>query len=147
MWRTINKSPSRGFSKSRPPAGQHQQKGKSWFFKIVAARIEIRARVGKNPGLEFETKIDRLYGILPGCPCRVCPVIVRFLAGGQVIAHVLWPENMQEGYMICCMAIRPSAIPCVRPPEKYKCVFVKKIMQNEIACVFGRKNSVFAHSK
>ena len=64
MWRTINKH------------------NKSLFFKVAAARLEIRARVEKNPGLEFETKLIG-YGKLPGCQGRVCPVIARFLAVGQ----------------------------------------------------------------
>ena len=64
MWRTINK-----YKKSR-------------FFKIAAAGLEIRAQVSKNAGLEFEKKLIG-YGKLPGCPGRVCPVIARFLAGGQ----------------------------------------------------------------
>ena len=65
MWRTIDKDK------------------KSRFFKIAAARLEIRAWVGKNPGLEFEKKLPG-YGILPGCPGRICLVIARFLAGGQL---------------------------------------------------------------
>ena len=82
MWRTNN-----SYSKSR-------------FFKIEAARraTSIKRKVvifqnrsrpvrdscpgRKNPGLEFEKKMIG-YGILPGCPGRVCPVIAQFLAGGQ----------------------------------------------------------------
>ena len=58
------------------------------FFKKIFARLEIRARVEKNLGLGFEKKMIG-YGKLPGCLGRVCPVIARFLAGGQMMMMMM----------------------------------------------------------
>ena len=63
MWKAY-KNKKMNFSKSRPFAGQHQQNGKALFFKIEAARLEIRAQVSKNARLEFGKKLIG-YGILP----------------------------------------------------------------------------------
>ena len=38
----IYKKENRDFPRSRPPAGQHQQKGKPWFFKIEVGAFQNR---------------------------------------------------------------------------------------------------------
>ena len=46
-------------------------------------RLGVSVPVKKISRLEIQEKYPGLEN-LPGCPARVCPVIARFLAGGQL---------------------------------------------------------------
>ena len=80
--RSINIKNS-GFSKWRPPAGQHKKEENRVFFnRSRPVRDSCPGR--KKSRVRIYKKIIG-YGKLPGCPDRVCLVIARFLAGGQCI--------------------------------------------------------------
>ena len=74
------------------PQGNIKEK-KIKFFLNRSRPVRDSCPGRKNPGLEFDKKLIG-YGILPGCPGRVCPVIARFLAGGQdnVVLGSFWKQ-------------------------------------------------------
>ena len=82
------------------PQGNINKKGKSWFFKIAVAQLEIRARVSKSSRLELKNKLAG-YGILPGFPVRVCPVIARFLAGGILFDEIQLTHSTLRVWIAC----------------------------------------------
>ena len=61
MFLKLNNSPKHNSLRSRPPAGQHQQKGKSSFSKINKVNVnKVNVKVNVN---KVNVKVNDIYSI------------------------------------------------------------------------------------
>ena len=66
MFMKLNNSKTHNFLRSRPPAGQHQQKGKSSFSKINKVnvnKVNVKVNVNKVNVNKVNDKVNDIYSI------------------------------------------------------------------------------------